>query len=237
MTKGLSGDIKLAMVSSETLGTSRQKRSLTERASGVDLIQNTQKLLSRVREPSSEEREVLRFIFLPTQAKSLSVVVDENPGHFSNYVRDFVNSEPYLRDYIPPEMMVGIRPRELVIPGSFGKSQAEQLMMIKKRSKALQGKSPDARMLMLPTSTYAQLDILFQEITGKKLFWVGDFFVRCLDQTRFGTADIGRLTPDGPLYVGDWDPRYGIPNSLCAIAAVVFCSFEDKEVKNGIIKE
>lgn len=216
---------------------SRLETSTPEKARSIDILhlfQETHDILSMVQEPNTKEREVLEakgFVFLPTFAKSLSEVVFENPDHFFNQ-RDFVNNVSGLRDYVPQEITVAINPRKPFIPRSFGKSQAEQFMMIEEQSQALQIELPNARIVMLPASTHAQADIAYFKKTGKKLFRK---FVRCLDQNSgFFAASVGRLSRKDRLRVGDCYYTAQI-NSLGAVFAIVF--LQDKEAESDIIKE
>lgn len=92
--------------------------------------------------------------------------------------------------------------------------------MTKRESQAVQGLSPDARAIMLPTSTDAQLDLAYLKETGQVLF--EDRFARALDETSdVRVADVGRSLPDDRLGVSGWD--WGLGHvGVGALSAVVF---------------
>lgn len=190
----------------------------------IDLRLQTYDLLSLVRGPSAEEKEALRkrgIIFLPTHKKSLAQVVSEDPDYFWDAELSYMNLRPHLRDYVPPvPMMVGLNLEQLAIPGSFNKSQKKQLEMIERLSKKLQQEFPDARVIMLPATAYAQADKAYSaKKTGEVLF--RDIFVGALDQASEGyVAGVGRDRYDSRLRVDGWSAEGS--GFIGAVPAVVF---------------
>lgn len=195
-------------------------------ASRKDLRQETLDLLSQhtFREPTVEERRILGSMgydtVLSTDAKPLSVVVAENPKYFWENELDYVNARPALRDYTPRSLAVALRPRGLFLLDSFDKSQAVQLQMHERESGVLQRQLPHARNIMLPASTYAQLDLAYFKQKGEVLF--RDRYARALDETSgVFVAFVGRIHPGFRLGVFGWGRVYGY-GFVGALSAVVF---------------
>ncbi len=192
----------------------------------VDLRRQTYELLSNhtFREPTAQEKKRLATmgydIFLSTEAKPLSVVVTENMGHFWSGELDYVNARPNLRDYTPPALTIALRSGKLFLLDSFDRSQSVQLEMLEAESQNVQGQLANARIIMLPASTEAQLDLAYLKETGRVLF--RDRFARALDEiSGFFVADVGRDGPAYQLSVRDWfaDDGHG---HIGALSAVVF---------------
>ena len=92
--------------------------------------------------------------------------------------------------------------------------------MIETESQKLQQEFPDARLIMLPVTTYAQADYAYKEMTGKPL--LPNFFARGIDTiSGVGAAGVGRSGPAGPFRVRDWRADLGDPG-VGAVPAVVF---------------
>ena len=198
------------------------ERALPDR---LQRIQATFELLTKVREPLPSEREALLakgFVFLSIEAKSLSVIVAENPDYFWIGESDFIKARFQLRDYTPPAMVVGMNPTQLAIEDSFNESQARQLELIEKYSaQHIEPDSPGAKAIMLPASIYAQADIAYAgERDGEKLF--KNFYARALDQSlgQYVTF-IGRDEPNYRLDVRSWLADDG-RSVVRAVPAVVF---------------
>lgn len=196
----------------------------------IDLRQRTYDLLTKVRQPSDDEKEALGnvgYIFLPIEAKTLLEVVTEDPDYFWSGELNYINglSKPDLREYVPPVMKVGFNPNQLFVPDTFGKSQVKQLEMTDQYSQnTVETEFPDARVLMLPATITAQADRAYFKRTGKVLF--ANRFARALDQTSgVDAAFVGRIGPDFRLRVSDWDAVLG-PGYVGAPLAVVF--FENR---------
>ena len=191
-----------------------------------DLRQRTYEFLSKVREPSAQERKSLTdrgFVFLPIEAKTLAQVVTERPDHFWSDELKYIKglSHPDLRTYVPKAMEVAFNPEQLYIPDSFSKTQVKQLEMTEEYSQSnLEKDLPDAKVLMLPATVEAQADIEYFKVTNDPLF--RDRFVRALDQTSdSNVAGVGRHLPDCRLHVGAWRAGLGYGN-IGAPLAVVF---------------
>lgn len=194
---------------------SRSKQETVDQAAKVgaapkrDLRQETLDLLAgnTFREPTVEEKEKFGTmgydIFLPTKAKTLHAVVEENQDYFWSDELDYVNTRPNLRDYVPPTLTVALRSKDLFLSNSFGKSQTIQLERHEAESQDLQKVLPDARNIMLPASVDAQLDLAYFKETGQVLF--RDRFVRALDETSdVSVAHVGRARPASRLDVPGW---------------------------------
>ncbi len=189
----------------------------------VDLRQQTYDLLRLVREPSAEEREALakkRIVFLPIETKSYVQVVTEDPAYFWDGELEYA-SRPALRDYVlPVATEVGLKPTELALPGSFDRSQANQLKMIEGYSQVLQAEFPAARAIMLPVTGYTQADKAYKERTGELLF--RNYFARALDMlSGVNAAYAGRYGSSWRFFVNDWDAGRGLAH-VGAVPAVVF---------------
>lgn len=194
-----------------------------EQTPAVDFRQQTYEVLSQVREPTPEEKEALKdrgIVFLFVESKSYAQVVREDPDHFWDEELDYTIDKPALRDYVlPVAVEVGLNPDALAMPGGFGESQRVQLEMIERRSQELQQEFPDARVIMLPVTGYAQADRAYKEITGDVLF--RNYFARGLDMLSPGYVAIaGRHQPAYRFNVHDWrDCGFDI---VGAVPAVVF---------------
>lgn len=192
-----------------------------------DLRQQTLELLSSntFREPTTEERKRLGSIgydiVLSTGDKPLAVVVAENQDHFSrNELVGYVDARPQLKRYTPPALTVALRSEELFLSDSFSKSQAVQLQLHEKENQFLQALIPDARNIMLPASTDAQLDLAYFKKTGRVLF--EGRFARALDITSgVRVACVGRDRPGDRLDVYGWQHVY-VRDVIGALSAVVF---------------
>lgn len=195
-----------------------------EAASKIDLRQQTYDLLTLVRKPSEQEKEVLKrrgILFLSLEAKSYAQVVAEDEGYFWSNELAYANGKPALRDYaLPVAGEFGFRsPGGLALPNSFGKSRRNQLEIIEEYSQLLQTDVPDARAIMLPSTGYAQADRAYKATTGKVLF--RNYFARALDNfSLVSAASAGRSDPSEPFIVDDWyvDDGYG---GVGAVPAVV----------------
>jgi len=190
----------------------------------IDLRQQTYDLLSQVREPTEEEKETLGkkgIIFLPVETKSLSQVVSKDQDYFWSGELDYVNSKTELRDYVPPiPLQVGLNSENPALSGSFNKSKKVQLEMIERGSQELQKEFPDARLVMLPSTVYAQADKAYKKKTGEVFF--KDIFARALDQTsEVHSANVGRHDHAYQLHVREWNAEHGNDN-IGAVPAVVF---------------
>ncbi len=179
----------------------------------VDLRQRAYDLLTLVREPSAEEREVLEskwgLVFLPLEAKSYAKVVAEDKEYFCPNELAYANGKPALRDYmLPVAGEFGFRsPSGLALPNSFTKSRPDHLEMIEEHSQLLQVDVPDARAIMLPSTGYAQGDKAYKARTGEVLF--RDYFAFALDNlvdnlSGVSAAGAGRGYPSGQFGVRDW---------------------------------
>ena len=176
-----------------------------------------------VREPTEEEKKALEkrgIVFLPTETKSLSQVVSQDPDYFWSDEQEYVDSKTELREYVPSTpIRVGLNPENPAILGSFNKSKRVQLEMIEEKSQELQKEFPDARLVMLPSTIYAQADKAYKERTGEVFF--KNIFARALDQTfEVRSAVVGRSHPDNRLAVGEWDAGDGA-DDIGAVPAVV----------------
>lgn len=189
-----------------------------------DLRQQTYELLALVREPTEEEKEALEkrgIVFLTTETKSLSRVVLHDPDYFWSGEQEYVDSKKELREYVPPVAMeVGLNPENPAIPGSFNKSKKVQLEMIERGSLELQKEFSDARLVMLPSTIYAQADKAYKGKTGEVFF--RNIFARALDQTSgVRSAGVGRFVPGSRLRVDEWSAGDGY-GRVGAVPAVVF---------------
>ena len=198
-----------------------------EQAPFVDLIQQTYEILTQLREPTPGEKKALEDrgqVFLPLESKTYAQVVAADQAHYWPDELNYANGKPALRDYsLPVAAEVGLNPGELVVPDSFSKSKQVQLEMAEERSQALQAEFPDARVIMLPSTGYAQADHAYKEKTGEVL--LKNYFARALDQlSEAHSADAGRGGPAKGFNVCDWDAQHGTPN-LGLVPAVVFVNF------------
>ena len=194
-----------------------------EAASKIDLRQQTYDLLTRVRKPSEEEKEVLErrgIVFLSLEAKSYAQIVAEDPSHFLSGELDYANARPQLRDYVlPVAVIAGFNPAQPALSGSFGKSRPVQLQMIEDYSQQLQAKFPDARAIMLPSTGYAQADRAYKVKTGSRLF--RNYFARTLDDISLvHAANAGRDAPSEQFDVDGWNADRG-DGHVGAVPAVV----------------
>lgn len=178
----------------------------------LHLRQRTYELLSMVREAKPEEKKALRkkgFTFFDIKAMSLNQLIQKHPSHFLR-----VNESRELREYVPPAMTIALNLEQLTVPNSKFQPRDVQLEMIEGQSKLLEKEFPDAKMVMLPASAYAQVDI------ARKIF-KGPPFACALDSKGFGDlayfALVGRYHPDLPLEVGYWGNYDGV-----AVPAVMF---------------
>jgi hypothetical protein len=190
----------------------------------VDLRQQTYGLLSLVREPSSDEKDALKergIKFVHVESRSYAQVVAEDTAYFRNEQLEYANARPELRGYVlPVAVEVGLKPSELALPDSFGKSRETQLRMIDEYSQELQKQFPDVRAIMLPSTGYAQVDRAYKAETGEVLFRV--YYARALDNFSGGYAvHVGRYDPSHPLSVNEWLADDGHHN-VAAVPAVVF---------------
>lgn len=220
--------IRVAELAAKVLERTPQKSQTVkeETAPKRDLRQETLDLLAgnTFREPTPQERKILAprgyDIFLSTEPKTLYAVVDENKDHFRIGELDYVNARPDLRDYVPPALTVALRSKELFLKDSFSKPQPVQLEMTERESQTVQGLLPDARAIMLPASTDAQLDLAYLKETGRVLF--RDRFARALDQISGVFAALaGRFDPDSRFCVNDWFEGLGY-DFVGALSSVVF---------------
>jgi hypothetical protein len=195
-----------------------------------DLRDRTYELLSLVRQPSKEEREVLerkmKLVVLRLQAKSLSRVVAYDPNYFKSGELAFLDSTSELRDFTPPSLAVAINPdpEYIALRGSFGVSRATQLVMIEEYSQGVIEKEfPEAKAIMLPATSYAQADWIYNHrygTIGKILF--GNIFTRALDNfSELAAARVGRDHPDDRLIVFGWGADHGRCR-VGGVPAVVF---------------
>ena len=195
-----------------------------------DLRERTYELLSLVREPSKEEREVLEkkmnLVILSLEAKPLSKVVAADPNYFWDGELDYVNGKSELRDFTPPALVVAINPdpKHIALHDSFIQSRPTQLVMIEEYSqRVIEKEFPDAKAIMLPATGYAQADWIYNhrpETKSKILF--RNFYARALDNTSgVYAADVGRYRPDYRLHVRGWNVDDGLGN-VGGVPAVVF---------------
>lgn len=190
-----------------------------------NLRRKTYEYLSKVREPSATEQETLRgrgFIFLPVEAKPLVQVVSENKNHFESGELDYINGITYpdLRTYVPPEMIVAFKPTQLFIPNSSVFSDVAT--QLRETGRYFQDNPEivllDAKALILPSSIFAQADIVYFRRTGKLLF--ENCFVRALDHiSKSGFAAVGRRSPAERLRVhyqrsGRYGGRIQVPLAI-----------------------
>lgn len=201
-----------------------QTEARTEKTTTVDLRLQTYEILSMVREPSAEEKEALKgrgIVFLPADTRTYAQVVAGDPAHFWKDELTYANGKPALRDYaLLVATQVGLNPTELAIPGSFDQPTNAQLEIIKARSQALQQEFPDARLIMLPVTAYAQADQAYKQVTGEVLF--KNYFARGLDMlSGVDSALAGRGGPSEQFCVDEWDAACG-SGLVGAVPAVVF---------------
>ncbi len=196
-----------------------------EAASKIDLRQQTYDLLTLVRKPSEQEREVLGrrgIVFLPLEAKSYAQVVAEDEGYFLPNELAYANRVSELRDYaLPVAGEFGFRsPSGLALPNSFRKSRRNQLETILEYSQLLQTDVPDARAIMLPVTGYAQADRAYKAKTGE--VFLRKYFARALDNLSLVRAAFaGRGGSSRRFRVDGWDAVvYGYVD-VGAVPAVV----------------
>lgn len=160
-----------------------------------DFRARTLELLSETREPRPKEQKALEkrgWVFLQTEAKSLAQVIQERSDHFG-HIDDGLD----LGAFTPPSLVVAIKPDWPTIQNSFGRSSSVKLLMIDAYSQPVEAEFPRATVLMLPASTYAQIDIEYFRQTGERFF--GGFFACPLDQASdSGGPLVGRLAPHIP---------------------------------------
>lgn len=159
-----------------------------------DFHARTLQLLSETRNPRPKEQKALEkkgWVFLHTEAQSLTQVIEENPDYFGN-----INEKFKLDDYTPPSLTLAINRKQPFIHNSFGRSQSVHWLMIDAYSQPIEGEFPRATALMLPASVYAQADLEYFKITGLQLFPAR--YARTLD----GLV-VGRLAPCMGLDVSD----------------------------------
>ncbi|MBI2028619.1 MAG: hypothetical protein HYT07_03335 [Candidatus Levybacteria bacterium] len=198
-----------------------------EVTSRVDLRKETYGLLKHVRNPTTDEKEALEeegIIFFPVGSKkSYDQVVNEDKehSHFSKDEQIYASLIPELKKYVlPVAVEVGLKPSQLALPGSFGKSRKIQLEMIDEYSKKLQVRFPDIRAIMLPATAYAQADMAYKAKNGKLLF--RKYFARALDNLSEGeAAHAGRDGIFFPFNIGGWNADLG-EDHVGAVPAVVF---------------
>ena len=92
--------------------------------------------------------------------------------------------------------------------------------MIEGYSQRLQVEFPDARVVMLPSTGYAQGDRAYKVATGEVLF--RNYFARALDNlSEVDAAYAGRLDPSRRFFVHTWFADDGL-DFVGAVPAVVF---------------
>ncbi|OGE18604.1 hypothetical protein A3J19_02990 [Candidatus Daviesbacteria bacterium RIFCSPLOWO2_02_FULL_41_8] len=197
-----------------------------------DFRARTLQLLAETRDPRPKERKALErkgWVFLQTEAKPLAQVIQEHPDHFG-HIDDGLD----LAAFTPPSLVVAIKPDQPTIHNSFGRSPSVNLLMIDAYSQPIEAEFSRATALMLPASTYAQIDIEYFRQTGERFF--GGFFACPLDQASDSDGPlVGRLAPHIPelkLYVYrdsavsavTIDMQSGLRGSflVAAVPAVVF---------------
>lgn len=120
----------------------------------------------------------------------------------------YANSSENMRAIVPPQMKVAINPENLKIKNSNSKSTDEQIRMLTEKEADLKAKLPQGirdniSMVLQNASVLVQLDIKYQNGTGKPLFT--NWFGRTDDQTVPGfVALVGRDDPSSGLYVHVW---------------------------------
>lgn len=186
-----------------------------------DLAQETLNLLSKLREPIVQEREVLTelgFVFLTVDAKSPEQVHAENGDYF-----EYVDPPDLLQVYIPPQAFeVAVNPSQLRIIGSNHCSLAEQLRMVEDYSRQeIETVAAGAKAIILPATGYAQLDIQYQKENDGRVL-IPNFWACALDKgVDSDVAAVGRNSPAFKLGVYAWF-RWGSLARLWAVPAVVF---------------
>jgi hypothetical protein len=205
-------------------GKTQEEPTRAELSPVVDLRLQTYEILSMVREPSPEEQEALKgrgIIFLPVDTRTYAQVVQGDPAHFWKDELTYATKRPALKDYaLSVATQVGLKPSELAIPGSFNQPMNIQLGMIENGSQELQKELPDARLIMLPVTAYAQADHAYKDITHEVLF--KNYFARGLDMlSEVLAAHAGRSAPSERFRVFGWLADYGIDH-VGAVPAVVF---------------
>lgn len=209
------GELTQPKIAVETVKPQAEPR--TEQSPIVDLRLKTYEILSMVREPSAEEIEALKgrgIVFLPADTRTYAQVAAGDPAHFWNDELKYPNYK------LPVATQVGLNPTELAIPGSFNLPINLQLEMIETRSQALQQEFPNARLIMLPVTAYAQADHAHKEATGEVLFT--NFFARGLDMlSEVHSAIAGRRDPSRQFDVIGWHADLG-DAYVGTVPAVVF---------------
>lgn len=195
-----------------------------ETAPAVDLIKQTYEILTQLREPTPEEKKALEdrgIVFLPLESKTYAQVVEADPPHFWENELKYANGKPALRNYaLPQAAEVGLNPGKPAVPDSFNKSKRLQLEMAETLSQTLQKEFPDARVIMLPVTGYAQWDHAYKEKTGDVAF--KHYFARGLDAlSEADSAGAGRYRPSERFNVNAWPAQDGYPY-IGLVPAVVF---------------
>lgn len=195
-----------------------QPKSNSEQQEAYQLLSN---FLSKIREPLSVEKRALKkegWLFFTLDPKSLKQIREERRRDFG-HVSDFGDIEMAMVNYAPPTITIAVHPSKLAMPESFGQTKKAQLSMVGEQSRKMQQVFPDARMTLLPTCFYAQLDDLFLRKTGKRLFVQS--FTHTLDTTSNSNAVfIGRRAANDRLVVYNWKEITG--NLLGAFSVLVF---------------
>lgn len=149
---------------------------------------------------------------------SISQQMEQDDQYFG-----YVTSATALKDLIIPvsfdvAVFVDENGHAVALPNSNNLSMSRQKERIENDfSKTLE--VPGTKAVMLHAPDWTQLDIEHQKQTNQKLI-VG-FFARTPDKTvDSNVADVGRIFPDDPLGVGDWNRDDGIL-SVGALPAVV----------------
>jgi len=190
----------------------------------TDLLQQAYETLSHLRQPTKQEKTAMEkrgFVFFPMERKSYAQDVAADPNYFLDGELDYANARPALQDFVPPvAAQIGLNPTHPALPEGFNKPRQRQLEMIETESQKLQQEFPDARLIMLPVTTYAQADYAYKEMTGKPL--LPNFFARGIDTiSGVRAAGVGRGGPAEPFRVDGWNADVGGPD-VGAVPAVVF---------------
>lgn len=197
-----------------------------------DLWNRTWELLTLVREPYPEEREVLErrlgCVVLPTTVTSLGRFVSRDQEYFILKQMNLLNNSLNLRDYKPDvPIAVGINPdpEHICLPGSFNQSQERQLEMIEEHSQTVvEPYLPNAKAVMVPATILAQADWVYYhrpETAGRVL--IRNYWARALDRRLYWAAGVGRTGPSFRLNVDEWSIGVGKGRAhRPAIPAVVF---------------
>lgn len=216
------GYIRKALPTSAQVAAPVTKEAQTPRP---DLRQQTYELLSRVVEPTDEEKRELRekrgLVFLPMTRQSYAQVVAGDEEHFWDNELEYANARPALRDFVPPVAAeVGLIEAQLALPGSFNKSRATALQMIEDYSKELEAEFPGFKAIMLPVTGYASADKAYSERNPGKVLFKNYFAWGLDDLSGVDSASVGRFHPDRRLHVHGWD-RVHDHGHVGAVPAVV----------------